>query len=170
MKIGDVIFQNLPKIWIVNLINQVQNGGPHHCGICTGFFLGIPLITEAFIFGVWTIPLPLFILRWPFGIKIKSWKDQSISNGISINSQTYLGKPYDLYYYDSDTAIYCSELIAKSYYLSTGKLISSTKTVDGVELSDPPCKDIYFKYLGKYPDPQSKIWLVSDLLNASELN
>ena len=169
MKLGDVVFQNLPRIWLIKLIDQVQGGGPHHCGIVTGFWFGIPMITEAFFFGVWTIPYPLFVLRWPFGIEKRSWVDQSIVSKVIDKANSYLGKPYDIYYYDSDSAYYCSEIVAKAYGSVTGNPISSTKTVAQVELSDPPAKDLYFKLLGKYPNPESRIWLVSDLAKAKEL-
>jgi len=175
VKLGDLIFQNLPRIPIgilrmVSLIRQVQgNTGPEHCGICTGFFLGIPLITEAFFFGVWTIPLPIFWLRWPFGFTTRTWKDQSIVPRIVTQVLTKRGTPYNIYYSDSDNAYYCTSLIAKAYVVVEGKPMSCTKTVKQVELSDPPAVTYYQKILGEVPNPQSNIWLVSDFKSAQEL-
>ena len=174
MKLGDVIFQDLPQIPIgllrlVNLIYSVQgNKGPEHCGICTGFWLGIPLITEAFVFGVWTIPLPLFWLRWPFGVVVKSWSVQPVASLIAGWCITKKGFPYNIYYSDSDNAYYCTSLIAKAYKAITGYTISCTKTVKQVELSDPPSVTIYRSILGQEPNPESLIWLVSDFKNAKE--
>ena len=169
MKLGDVIFQNLPCVWLVNLINQVQGKGPHHCGIVTGFFLGIPLITEAFIFGVWTIPLPLFILRWPFGIKVKSWVDQSKVSTIVNWVLSKEGKPYNIYYSYSDNAYYCSSLISKAYQFALGVPMPCLKTIKEVELSDPPAVNIYQEILNALPDPEQPICLPRDLQNSGEL-
>lgn len=176
MKLGDIIFQDLPKIpiWIfrlVSLISEAQGGiGPDHCGICTGFFLGIPLITEAFVFGVWTIPLPLFWIRWPFGVKTRSWSNQSIVSNMIQCCVAKEGMPYNIYYSDSDNAYYCTSLIAKAFAFAAGHSISCTKTVKEVELSDPPAVNQYQEILGALPDPNSSIWLPIDLLNAKELN
>jgi hypothetical protein len=175
MKLGDVVFQDLPTfisigfLRLLGLIKEVQgNKGPEHCGICTGFWCGIPLITEAFIFGVWTIPFPLFILRWPLGLEVKSWNGQSLVPGILSWVASKKGLPYNINYTDSDNAYYCSSLIAKAYKVASGNDLSSTKTVAEVELSDAPAKDKYYKILGIYPVPTDKIWLVSDLENAKE--
>ena len=165
MKLGDVIFSDLPKIpiWLfrlVSLIFQVQkNSGPEHCGICT----------EAFVFGVWTIPLPLFWLRWPFNVTVKTWDIPAIAPLVVNWVLAKKGVPYNIHYSDSDNAYYCSSLIAKAYEASCGVKWSTSKTVKEVELSDPPAVTFYQKILNSLPDPTWRIWLVKDLMEGSEL-
>ena len=170
MKLGDLVFQDLPRISLIGLIDQVQGGPPNHVGIVTGFFWGIPLITEAFPGpGVWTIPYPLFLARSPFSTEVRSFKDQSIIPKMLAFLKTQYGLPYNIHFNDSDKGTYCSELIAKAYFASAGKELVCTQLISHLLLMKPWAKSLFFGYLGVYPEPTSKIWLVTELKRTPEL-
>jgi hypothetical protein len=170
MKLGDVIFQDLLDVSLIDLIDKVQGGPPNHCGIVTGFWFGIPLITEAFPGpGVWTIPFPLFLARSPFSTQVRGWGEPSVVSGIITYVKSQKGLPYNIHFDDSNSSVYCSELIAKGYKYASGKDISCTKVIADLETKLPWAKQMFFSLLGVYPEADSKIWLVTDLLNAKEL-
>ena len=170
MKLGDVVFQDLPAISLIELIDKVQGGPPNHCGIVSGFFLGVPMITEAFpLVGVWTIPYPIFLLRSPFSNQVRRWKDQSLVPKILAFVKTQFGLPYNIHFDDNPKATYCSELIAKGYLAASGKELSCTQTIQDIENKELWASQLFYSYLGVYPEMNSKIWLVTGLLKTFEL-
>ena len=152
MKRGDVIFQNLPKLSYVNLIDGVQGGGPHHCAIVSGKKWGIWWAIEAFPFlGVWELPVFLFWLRWPFGLAARTWKDlhQDTIDLIIAIAGTQKGKPYNIHFSDNTASYYCSDLIGLAYQTATNQEIDGWVTAASLEDKFPA---LVAKYFNPLPD------------------
>jgi len=172
LRLGDLVFQDLPEIYIIDLIYYSQNSkGPVHVGIVSGFdSLGIPIITEAFpILGVHTISLPLFVTRYPFGIFYKTWKDQTIVEPLLANIATKIGLEYNIHFSDNPSSQYCSGLICEAYNAISPIPILCTQTM--LELSNkvPGLSSLYVQYEGIVPNFGENIWTPKDLLDAKEL-
>lgn len=66
--------------------------------------------------GVWRIPLDSFIVRLAETDAVLVGRVDGLDVGASIrNVEKFLGSPYDEIFMPSDSAIYCSELVQKSF-------------------------------------------------------
>ena len=85
---------------------------------------GQGMVLEANYDGVVDTPFDLFTHRNPQLLvgRVKGHIDipQSI-----LNAHSYLGRPYDFVFLPDNNAIYCSELVQKSYVDSSGQLLFS---------------------------------------------
>lgn len=118
LKEGDIIFQKLP---CGNLCDAIIETTPckvgrlfNHCGMIH-FRNDSAMVIEAHSPKVEETPFSKFIRRDKGdSIYIGRLIHGNISNAIQL-AQTQEGKPYDGVYLPTDSAIYCSELVWKSY-------------------------------------------------------
>lgn len=119
---GDILFQSLPHVPIVDAIEGCTKSPFSHCGIVHKNAEGIWVVIEA-IGPVKETPLPLWTLQgrdMKFWVRrLKNVHRKEIPAFIKA-AKTYKGKPYDIRYRMDDEAIYCSELIYKAYRDATG--------------------------------------------------
>lgn len=131
-KEGDLVFQSLPKMDLVVAIEGVTESPYSHVGIVIkkdNYWY----VREA-IGAVIDTPLYLWIIRGRFGgmdvFRLKEEYKQNIPQLI-VETNKYLGLPYDVQYEMDDKKIYCSELIHKAYRDATnqkmGKLFALGK-------------------------------------------
>lgn len=118
---GDVIFQALPHMDVVDAIEGATESDFSHCGIVAQLD-GQWVVYEA-IGKVRTTPLYVYILRGrERGFAVYRWKETEQRRVPEILEQTraMLHRPYDTRYKMDDERIYCSELIYKAYRAATG--------------------------------------------------
>ncbi len=119
---GDIIFQSLPKMDLVEAIEGITKSPYSHVGILIkkndSWY-----VREAII-DVHDTQLFKWIIRGRsnefvvFRLK-KNWRP-TIPDFIS-STEKYMGRPYDVKYELDDTKIYCSELVYKSFKDATNK-------------------------------------------------
>ena len=77
--------------------------------------------------GVWRIPLDSFIVRLAVTDAVLVGRVDGLNVGASIrNAERFLGSPYDDIFMPNDSALYCSELVQKSF-------VFKDKSDDGVD-------------------------------------
>lgn len=120
---GDILFQSLPRVPIVEAIEGCTKSPFSHCGILHKNAQGIWVVIEA-IGPVRETPLPFWTMQGrgsKFWVRrLKAAHQKQIPAFIKA-AKTYAGRPYDIRYRMDDEAIYCSELIYKAYRDATGK-------------------------------------------------
>ncbi|RBP37670.1 permuted papain-like amidase YaeF/Yiix C92 family enzyme [Roseimicrobium gellanilyticum] len=120
---GDILFQSLPHMPIVDAIEGCTKSPFSHCGIVHKNAQGIWVVIEA-IGPVRETPLPLWTMQGreaKFWVRrLKSAHQKQIPAFVKA-AKVYAGRPYDIHYKMDDEAIYCSELIYKAYRDATGK-------------------------------------------------
>lgn len=77
---------------------------------------------EAVFSGVRLTPIDTFLKHNPH-VLIGRLRDTANVSTSVLNAMQYLGRPYDFNFDSSDSAIYCSELVQKSYKDQKGRLI-----------------------------------------------
>ncbi|SFV65710.1 hypothetical protein MNB_SV-13-1768 [hydrothermal vent metagenome] len=113
---GDLVFQSLPKMDLVVAIEGVTDSPYSHVGIVIEKD-GSWVVREA-IGAVIDTPLYLWIIRGRAGgLDVFRLKDAYKKNipQLIVETNKYLGLPYDVQYEMDDKKIYCSELIYKAY-------------------------------------------------------
>lgn len=119
---GDVVFQSLPRNPLVDAIEGSTESPFSHCGILHRGPRGW-LVIEA-IGPVMETPLEAWIARGResqyTAFRLRDSYRAKIPEFIKA-AQTYEGRPYDIHYDMDDGAIYCSELIYKSFRRVTGE-------------------------------------------------
>jgi hypothetical protein len=120
--VGDVVFQSLPSSKLTRLIEGATKSPFSHCGI-VALDRGRWVVIEA-IGPVVETPLETWIRRGR-GRRIWAYRLQAAQEGVIpafvSAARSYLGRPYDLRYRMDDAAIYCSELVYKSYRSACGE-------------------------------------------------
>jgi len=117
---GDVIFQALPRMDLVDAIEGCSGSPYSHCGIVLKIN-GNWIVREA-LGDVHDTPLALWILRGrnkSFDVyRLKKDYSEKIPKFVEL-TEDYLGLPYDIKYEMDSEKIYCSELVYKSFYDAT---------------------------------------------------
>jgi len=148
---GDLIFQSLPKIDIVEAIEGVSGSPYSHCGVVVSR-QGKWRVNEALV-TVHDTPLFEWIARGR-GARFCVYRLKP-EFGVHIPAllkalEKYQGRPYDARYRLDDESIYCSELIFKAFKdasgIELGKLMKLgemnwkpyAKTIMEFEGADPP--------------------------------
>ena len=140
---GDVIFQSLPS-GRSDAIQLATHSKYSHCGIV--FWEGGKCyVYEAFM-TVRSTPLQKFLDR----SKDRHYAVRRFRNADSLFSsdevvrmfiknyyKLYNGKPYDVYYAESDEKIYCSELVWKLYKASANVDLGPWQRLRDFDLNDP---------------------------------
>jgi hypothetical protein len=119
---GDVIFQSLPHNALIDAIEGATESPFSHCGILhrqNGGWLVIEAIGP-----VKETPLDAWVARGReqhyTAFRLREKYHPKIPEFVKM-AQTYEGLPYDIHYDLDDAAIYCSELIYKSFRRVTGE-------------------------------------------------
>jgi hypothetical protein len=119
---GDVVFQSLPRNPLIDAIEGSTESPFSHCGILHRGQNGW-LVIEA-IGPVMETPLDAWIERGResryTAFRLREKYRAKIPEFIK-TAKTYEGRPYDIHYDLDDAAIYCSELIYKSFRHVTGE-------------------------------------------------
>jgi hypothetical protein len=118
---GDVLFQSLPKMRLVNAIEGVTGSPYSHCGIVAKEN-GSWVVYES-IGNTHATPLLQFLARGRnlgFAVyRLKPEYREHIASTLE-HAKGYVGRPYDIRYRMDDEKIYCSELVYKAYRDATG--------------------------------------------------
>ncbi len=113
---GDIVFQSLPHLDLVDAIEAVTKSPWSHCGILVKRD-GRWMVAEA-IGDVRYTPLYVWMVRGRRSA-IDSYRVRNLPPGgaprIQAGVDKLLGKPYDFRYAPDDAEIYCSELVYKVY-------------------------------------------------------
>ncbi len=113
---GDLIFQSLPRVRLVEAI-EGSTGSPYsHCGIVAR--QGNAWVVIEAIGPVKETPLYAYIRRGRrsfFDVYRPRAEHQPLVPGFLAAARRYLGRPYDIHYEWDDMKIYCSELIWKAW-------------------------------------------------------
>ena len=126
---GDLLFVSPPK---PNAITQstCQTGSDtaftyDHVGIFHLIGGAVPCVVEATPPTVCITPIDTFLMQNPCTtlarVNVPFDTTATISKALS-----FVGRPYDYYFEPSDSAIYCSELVQKSYVTPSGKPLFGT--------------------------------------------
>ena len=126
---GDLLFVSPPK---PNAITQstCQTGSDtaltyDHVGIFHLIGGAVPCVVEATPPTVCITPIDTFLMQNPCTtlarVNVPFDTTATIAKALS-----FVGRPYDYYFEPSDSAIYCSELVQKSYVTPSGKPLFGT--------------------------------------------
>lgn len=120
-KEGDVVFQSLPRVDLVDAIETISESEWSHCGILFRQD-GHWMVAEAFGQVRYT-PLRLWILRGR-GSRIVSYRypklDEKGLAAVRAAVDAMEGLSYDFRYAPEDDEIYCSELVEKGFDRALG--------------------------------------------------
>mgnify|MGYP002522520537 FL=1 len=85
-------------------------------------YVGGDIIEAVPVGGVWRIPLDSFLVRLAETDAVMIGRVDDLDVDASIgNAERFLGSPYDEIFMPSDSAIYCSELVQKSFVFKGGR-------------------------------------------------
>lgn len=158
IKTGDIVFQISPKNSFSTAIKKATHSNISHCGIVFKDTAGEIYVLEA-VQPVRFIPFSDFMSNGEKGkIAIKRlmnadsiWSNAATDSLSSIASQ-YLGKNYDLKMLWDDSKMYCSELVYKCIYKSTGISVGKLEKFGDFDLSSLAVKQqIQQIHKGKVP-------------------
>ena len=123
-RVGDVIFQSSETNVLIEMIEGSTGSHYSHCGIVDQVD-GQWIVYEA-ADTVSATPLEAFIDRGRgdgfAAYRLNPAYHEDIPTIIQL-TKTYLGRPYDFRYRMDDEHIYCSELISKAFWRSTGETL-----------------------------------------------
>lgn len=115
-KVGDIYFQSLPPSALVIAIEGVTQSSYSHCGILNKVD-GEWVIHEA-IGPVRVIALETWIMQGmqqDYDVFRLKPEYQNKVEELLVETERYMGRPYDIQYDFDDEKIYCSELIYKAF-------------------------------------------------------
>ena len=85
------------------------------------------------------------------------------------NAETYLNKPYDIYFEWDDDAIYCSEIVWKAYKNALGIELAPLEKLKSFDLSDPKVKALMKQRYGQTIPLQESVIAPSAIFNSTKL-
>jgi hypothetical protein len=148
---GDIIFQSLPHVDLVNAIEGMTGSPYSHCGVVAKEN-GMWVVIES-IFDVHETPLSSWARRGRWGrlavYRLKPEYRSHIPKFVQ-ELHEFLGRPYDYRYRMDDETIYCSELVWKAWKNATGEELGTPvrlgdmnwkpfeKTIRKYEAGPPP--------------------------------
>lgn len=135
---GDIIFQTSRSAQSA-AIQRATHSPYSHVGVVL-FRDGEPFVFEASATVRYT-PLADWIARGDGGRHVVKRLTLELTPAQSAKlhavAQTFLGKPYDLYFEWSDERIYCSELVWKMYQQALGVRLGALQKLREFDLADP---------------------------------
>ena len=114
---------------IVEATNKKDDLGISHVAIVMKNDTSIQVIEATGKHGVWICPLDTFLNKAEHSadgkplILVGRLKDASVADECVQRAKTYIGRPYDWIFSDTDEAIYCSEFVHLSFLDKNGKHI-----------------------------------------------
>ncbi len=165
---GDLVFQSLPHVPLVDAIEGVTHSRISHCGIVAKAGEGWVVI-EA-MGSVKETSLGAWIDQGRDLTFVVCRLNDSFSDAmpeIIKAARSYLGRPYDAHYSFDDKRIYCSELIYKAIKKATGKSVGEIKKLGDLDWK-PYEQFIRSMEGGKLPLERTMVTPI-DLMQAPEL-
>jgi hypothetical protein len=113
---GDIVFQSLPHMDLVDAIEGVTLSPFSHCGVVmrrTNHWVVVEAIGDVHETSLWQ-----WVLRGRRGrFEAYRLRDTTQMNSPRLQEAltTFMGRPYDFHYDVGDEEIYCSELVYKAY-------------------------------------------------------
>ncbi len=147
---GDIIFQSLPHMELVDAIEGATQSPWSHCGI-------VMKENDRWVVyeagrQVCITPLSIWVLRGrDFHYSVYRCKDTQIIDTEKLRTElkSYLGRPYDIHYAPEDNEIYCSELVYKAYDRALGIQIGQWQTLESLDWK--PFEPFILKLEGHVP-------------------
>jgi len=84
-------------------------------------------------------------------------------------AESYLNKPYDIYFEWSDDAIYCSEIVWKAYQKALGIELAPLDKLKHFDLSDPRVKALMKQRYGQNIPLEETVIAPSAIFNSKQL-
>jgi len=120
---GDILFQSMPRVELVRMIEGITGSHYSHCGVVARED-GRWIVIESTIGKVRKTPLFRWVLRGRGGrfaaYRLREPYRRHIPQFIK-ELYPFLGRPYDFKYRMDDEHLYCSELVYKAYRNATGE-------------------------------------------------
>ena len=118
---GDLVFQSLPHLDLVDAIEGVSGSPLSHCGVVMRRDNRWVVVES--IGYVHETPLWQWTLRGRGG-RVEAYRLRDITRmnpgRLQASLTTFMGRPYDFHYELGDDRIYCSELVYKAYDRALG--------------------------------------------------
>ncbi|MGE7773183.1 YiiX family permuted papain-like enzyme [Chitinophaga sp. NPDC101104] len=169
---GDIVFQDSQSPQC-EAIRRATHSPWSHCGMLYRADNGAWMVLEA-VQPVSVTTLELWKRRNKHRFAVKRLKNSksiltaNVIDRMKSHGETYLGKPYDIYFNWSDAEIYCSELVWKIYH-AVGIDLCELKPLRSYDLSHPIVKATMEKRYGKNAPLSEKMVSPGDLFNSSLL-
>lgn len=167
-KHGDILFQSLPHIPVIDAIEGSTHSPYSHCGILVNKN-GSWQVLEA-IGPVKLTRLEIWISQGrdnAFAVTRLKPAFQPKSQAIITAAEKFIGLPYDIQYEMDDRKIYCSELIYKGFKEATGQEMG--KIVKLGDLDWQPHAAVIRAIAGDPPPLDREMITPRDLAKASQL-
>ncbi|MFW2096512.1 MULTISPECIES: YiiX family permuted papain-like enzyme [unclassified Acinetobacter] len=84
-------------------------------------------------------------------------------------AETYLNKPYDVYFEWNDDAIYCSEIVWKAYQYALGLELAPLEKLQSFDLTDRSVKALMHQRYGQHIPLQETVIAPSAIFNSKKL-
>ncbi len=84
-------------------------------------------------------------------------------------AETYLNKPYDVYFEWNDDAIYCSEIVWKAYQYALGIELAPLEKLQSFDLTDRSVKALMQQRYGQHIPLQETVITPSAIFNSKKL-
>ena len=165
---GDIVFQSLPHIPIIDAIEGSTHSPYSHCGI---------VVKQDNVWHVLEAIGPVKLTR------IEQWVSQGRDEAFSVYrlkpafqpkiaamitaAEKFIGLPYDIQYELDDEKIYCSELIYKGFLKASGERMG--KTVKLGDLDWRPHEKVIREIAGDPVPLQREMITPRDLAQAEQL-
>lgn len=165
---GDILFQSLPSVPVIDAIEGSTHSPYSHCGILVNKN-GAWQVLEA-IGPVKFTRLEIWISQGrgsAFAVTRLKPAFQPKVNAMITAAEKFLGLPYDIQYEMDDRKIYCSELIYKSFKEATGQPLG--KTVKLGDLDWQPHAAVIRAIAGDPPPLDREMITPRDLAKANQL-
>lgn len=165
---GDVVFQSLPRLDLVVMIEGATHSPYSHCGVVARED-GRWVVIEA-MDPVTTTPLGMFAARGREGMfdvyRPQARYDARMTAFVDA-AKTFVGRPYDFRFRMDDEKIYCSELVYKAFQTATGEPLG--KLVKVSDLDWKPHEKTIRKYEGGPAPLDREMITPRDLAKAEQL-
>lgn len=134
-RLGDVIFQSLPRSELVDAIEGASKSPYSHCGLVVERN-GVWFVLEANGPGVAEMKLDKWIRQGResgFAVYRFTPNYQPKIDALIAKARTQIGKPYDIHYDFDDAKVYCSELIFKAFHGVTGEHLGQVRKLGDLD-------------------------------------
>jgi hypothetical protein len=167
-EVGDIVFQSMPPNELATAIETATESPYSHCGVVAR--KGNQWVVIEAVGPVCETPLESFIRRGQqrqvAAYRLKAEFRERIPEFIAA-CRLRLGVPYDTRYRMDDEAIYCSELVYKSFEQATGEKLGELVTLGS--LNWRPVEATIRKYEGGEPPLDRLMITPRDLAQAGQL-
>lgn len=157
LKTGDIVFQTTTGTQS-NAIMFASRSIYTHMGMIEVDANGKPQVIEA-VGPVRTIPLSRWVKKGVGErVTVKRMKDLSPDDAKTAAKQakTYEGRPYDIYFYESRDAIYCSELVYAAFKEGPNITLGQEQKVADLNINNRAARSLIEQRWRNHPACQNK--------------